>query len=949
MQRIYRLTLCLLVFSLTSLLSAQACFYELQMSDSFGDGWNGGELTITAGDQAQVFTLTNTNSNGLFLSVCFSVTDGEDLVFGYESGAFANEVSFSVFNSGGELILQENNGPAVGDTIFQTVVSCDVCTAPSFCGDITFDRLRSNSVDFNWNTPGGTDGNLPAAYLIEFDTLGFTQGTGNFRTTTDTMFRIQPLMDTTTYTVYIATLCSDGDTSSFRGPYTFTTPFTNDVGVSIVTDPISGCDVGVQQIRVGLQNFGGRAQSFIPFDYTINGFTSGVAMPQDGLYTGVLGVDSIEFTTFDIFADFSVPGTYELKIWTALAGDQDPTNDTLTVEIVSTEVLEELPYFEEFETSNGGWVTAQDGTGAVSWEYGIPMGNLISGAAQGQYAWVTNLDGPYNNSEVSYLLSPCFDFSDLTEDPIIHLSLFVDTENGFDELFLESSIDNVNWERVGTAGTGLNWYNDPLNNWWEDDGGFGNNWVLASQNLAGLAGQPRVRLRFVFSSDGSVVREGVGIDNVYVGPRLSNDLSATALNNISPVVCGTTSDSLVVTFFNLGSTTAENITLSYQLNGGNIVTENYPDTLPSFTSATYQFETPYDATQSTLNVIQAWTNLNNDGLSQNDTVTLVLQNSFPLPFYEGFDDSQANGWTLDDFELIAEGHGSGSIVLFDNLWGSDQTFTAITPNVGLVETGDTLFFDYRFVDFSSEGATQLSNADSFIVSLNINCDPEDVIAFTLTGANHTPTVEFQTAAISLEQYVGSSVQATFRAVWASGDYFIDLDNVNIRRCAASFEPALTVTNATTNGSSDGAVALELGAGVAPFSFAWSNGDETPNLTNVPTGTYAVTISDAQGCTETLTVEVGFTVNNRNFGTDLGTIAAAPNPTTGNLEILINLNESSELRIQLINQLGQTIETRTLGNQRNVRERFELTGQPAGMYFVRVFAGEQYQTLRVIKQ
>lgn len=947
MQRIYRFTLCLVLLSYASLLSAQDCQYQLQLFDSFGDGWNGGELTVTAGDQVQTFTLTNENSDGISLTVCFPVTDGEDLILGYQAGGFANEVSFAIFNSGGELVTEQNNGPAVGDTIFQAVTECGNCIAPSFCGDVTFDRLRSRSIDFNWNPPAGSGDISPTAYLIEYDTLGFTQGTGNFRTTTDTTFRIQPLMDTTTYTVYIATLCSSGDTSTFRGPYTFTTPLTTDVGVSIITDPISGCDVGFQQIRVGLENFGGTAQSFIPFDYSINGFTSGVSMPADGLYTGVLGVDSIEFTTFDMFTDFALPGTYELKIWTALPGDQDNSNDTLTVEIINTEVVIESPYLEDFEASNGDWTVAQNGLGDVSWEYGIPAGNLISSAGQGEYAWVTNLNGTYNNNEISYLLSPCFDFSELTEDPIILLSLFVNTEVGFDELFLESTIDGINWERVGTANTGLNWYNEPFNNWWEGNGGFGNGWVIASQTLAGLAGEPKARVRFVFSSDNIIVREGVGIDNIYIGPQQINDLSASELTTLSPVSCGTESDSLRFTFFNLGSATAQNITLSYQLNGGPVVTEAFPDTLATFTSATYQFETPYNGTLATSNTIKAWTNLENDGLSINDTITLINSTSFQLPFYEGFDDGVANNWILDEFPLIAEAHGSGSIVLFGDLWINNQTFTATTPNSGPIVAGDTLFFDYRFVDFSDE--LQLSDADSLSVSLTIDCAEVSIPVFTLTGADQIPSQDFQTVAIPLDDYIGSSVQATFEVFWAAGDYFFDLDNVNIRRCVTSFEPSVQVTDATTNGSSDGSVLLTLGNGIAPFTYAWSNEDVTANLTNVPAGTYSVTITDAQGCTDFVTVTVGFSVSNREFDTDLGTIAVAPNPTSGSLELFIDLTEAKELSVQLFNQLGQSIETRVLGNQLSVRERFELTDQPAGMYFIRVFAGDRFQTVRVIKQ
>jgi hypothetical protein len=63
----------------------------------------------------------------------------------------------------------------------------------------------------------------------------------------------------------------------------------------------------------------------------------------------------------------------------------------------------------------------------------------------------------------------------------------------------------------------------------------------------------------------------------------------------------------------------------------------------------------------------------------------------------------------------------------------------------------------------------------------------------------------------------------------------------------SFTTVNPVTcNAGTNGSSN----LTVSSGVAPFTYLWSNGATTQNISGVTAGTYSVVITDAVGCLDT---------------------------------------------------------------------------------------------------
>ncbi len=314
----------------------------------------------------------------------------------------------------------------------------------------------------------------------------------------------------------------------------------DDIQLVRIDEPIAQpCANGQSAVvKVTVRNTVGQSRSNVPIRMQLNG---GAIITES--IPVIAGNTTIQYT-FSQSLTLSLDGANVLRVWSDLSSDAYRVNDSLRTVIRVLPVVTSYPYVQDFESASDWY---PDGLNS-SWQLGVPDSYRIKGTGSGIKSWKTRLKGQYNDSEFSYLYSPCFNLSGLTA-PMLSFLVALDLEDCggtfCDGAYMEYSADGVTWTRLGAVGQGVNWYNRNYasNPVWSTQAY--SRWHVATIPLP--AGIPTMRLRFVMRSDISVGRDGIAVDDVhvydnglpiYVGPTMNApiNLNYTSTASWQPVI-----------------------------------------------------------------------------------------------------------------------------------------------------------------------------------------------------------------------------------------------------------------------------------------------------------------------------------------------------------------------------------------------------------------------------
>ncbi len=98
----------------------------------------------------------------------------------------------------------------------------------------------------------------------------------------------------------------------------------------------------------------------------------------------------------------------------------------------------------------------------------------------------------------------------------------------------------------------------------------------------------------------------------------------------------------------------------------------------------------------------------------------------------------------------------------------------------------------------------------------------------------------------------------------AGTYSLTITDANSCQTSSIFQVTqplqpISITETHTliscNGAIDGAIDLSISGGTSPFSFLWSNGANSEDVSSLLAGTYSVNVSDANGCTANTSINI----------------------------------------------------------------------------------------------
>ena len=186
-------------------LSEDMCEITFELTDSYGDSWNGNAIKVVDALTGTVIgqVANQSAASGVAETYTLSVCDGRAINFAWVSGSYASETSYVVYDINGEEIF---SGSAGNGLIENYTVSCKAssCRKPT---NLAASNIGPRSVELSW-----TENGEATAWNIDVN--------GEITRDVTNPYTLTGLTPETTYTVKVTPVCEE---EKWSDPITFTT------------------------------------------------------------------------------------------------------------------------------------------------------------------------------------------------------------------------------------------------------------------------------------------------------------------------------------------------------------------------------------------------------------------------------------------------------------------------------------------------------------------------------------------------------------------------------------------------------------------------------------------------------------------------------------------------------------------------------------------------------
>lgn len=645
----------------------------------------------------------------------------------------------------------------------------------------------------------------------------------------------------------------------------------NDVAAEFVVQPFSRCDLGSQeQAAVRIKNYSGLPIS--DFDVTIS--ADGAPAISESI-TGVnIGFLEEYIHTFTGTVDVSGVGFHTLTASAVTTGDGNTTNSDTTVTIESEPTaISSFPYEINFSSPHGlvqiqgeddfDW-TINDGPTPTN--FTGPNADNTSGTVTGKYLYV-EASSPNHPQKKAVIQTACVDISSLNSPYLeFYYHMF---GAGIGSLEVQV-LGNQGWQTI-----------------WSKNGNRGNQWNEQDLTLNAFVGQV-IKIRFIattgFDATGDIAIDDIKVFNnvVPLGGTIISTTDPSCAGGNDGTASAQGSDGVPPYSYAWSNGTAgQTIT---NLTAGN-VSVTITDALgQTFTTSTSLSE-PTPVVPSILASFDVTCNQGNDG-----NATAGGFGGTPPYSYEWSDGqttASASGLSAGDFFVRVIDSKGCSDTAFVTLTQPD-TLLASTIDEGHVDCfGDTDGFlkvlavggvpPYQYNWASGATGDSIGGLDAGVYTLQVvdanNCTftmldtifEPTALNFNIDTLRHVDCNGGNNGYVDLTPTGGTG---PYSFLWGDGTTTSDRSNLtagsysvtitDFNGCTKSTtinitEPSLisgTMNSSATScvGCADGTASVNATGGTPPYFYFWSNNNFGSSISNLSTGYYTVTVSDALGCT-----------------------------------------------------------------------------------------------------
>ena len=165
----------------------------------------------------------------------------------------------------------------------------------------------------------------------------------------------------------------------------------------------------------------------------------------------------------------------------------------------------------------------------------------------------------------------------------------------------------------------------------------------------------------------------------------------------------------------------------------------------------------------------------------------------------------------------------------------------------------------------------------------VSCFGNSTGAITLAVSGGTGSKTYAWSNGAATQNLTNLTSGTYTVTVTDANGCTKISSHTITQPAWGLTPSITATNYAC-ASVKGSINLSVGGGAAPYTFAWSNGATTEDLSDLNVGNYTVTITDSNGCTAILSKAI-IQIPPLNLSTSIVN-STCPTPGTGSINLTV---------------------------------------------------------------